>query len=124
MNVSFEIVLAIFIGIGVLGAIGFGLYQKYNMNYVPNPVETTGEIMEIETREIQDTNPINRLFGGGDSDGNVYYHPVIRFRVEGQKMVRFRNRKGFKDATTYKKGDQVKVVFNKNNPLIAKLLED
>ena len=111
--------------IGILAAVGVGFYFRHNMNHVPNPVETTGEVMEVESIEVPNINPINRLFGSNEeAESNMFYHPVIRFRVEGQKMVRFRNRKGFKRIDEYKKGDQVKVLYSANNPLIARLLED
>jgi len=122
---SFELMLGIGVALGLIAAVGVGIYFRYNMNNVPNPVETTGEVMDIETREVPNINPIDKLFGSSEDNGwHVYYHPIIRFRVEGAKMVRFRNRKGFKDIDAYKKGDQVKVVFNKDNPLVARLLED
>ena len=123
MDISFEAMLGM-VAVGILAAIGVGLYFRHNMNHVPNAVESTGEVMEIETREVPGTNPLGQLMGGEDKKGDIYYHPIIRFRVDGQKLVRFRNRKGYKDIDAYKVGDQVKVVYNKNNPLVARLVED
>lgn len=122
---SFEWMLVIGVVVGLLAAVGVGLYFRYDMNNISNPLEVEGEVMEVETREVPNINPIDKLFGSSDDDGwKVYYHPVVRFRVEGTKMVRFRNRKGFKGVATYQKGDKVKVVYNTNNPLQAKVLEE
>jgi len=122
---SFELMLGIGVAVGLLGAVGVGMYFRHSMNNVPNPVETTGEVMEVEIREVPNINPIDKLFGNNEDNGwKIYYHPVVRFRVEGAKMVRFRNRKGFKDSAAYQQGDQVKVIFNKENPLVARVVED
>ncbi|WP_020526165.1 DUF3592 domain-containing protein [Flexithrix dorotheae] len=85
---------------------------------ISNPVKTTGEIVGVEKLERQ---KISNLFVGS-SGGREMVYPMVKFRVEGAKMVRFRSQKGYEEGhCPYKDGETVNVVYDANNPLLAKI---
>lgn len=103
----------------ILGAIGIWWYFKIGMYKIDNPVETEGEIVEIMPIEVANVG-IATLF----SDKEItLFHPIVRFRIDGAKLVRFRNRKGYQTTDNLQVGNKVKIAYSKNNPLVAKILD-
>ena len=60
----------------------------------------------------------------GEGSDNEKYFPIIRFRVQGAQMVRFRAQTGFYKPLPFKKGDIVNIEYDSENPLVAKLKFD
>jgi hypothetical protein len=113
------ILYAVSFAILVLGGAGIWWYFTVKMYQIDNPVETEGEIVEIMPIETS-TVGLNSLFSGKDK---VLFHPIVRFRIDSVKLVRFRNRKGFKSADNLLVGKTVKIAYSKHNPLVAKILD-
>ncbi len=118
MSIEYVILIVALIAIAVL--IVYFLWKR--SLHIPNAVETEGEIVDIEEFIRPGINPLNTLRGKYESE--VKFHPVVRFKLDKEKRVRFRNRKGYSDRGQYQVGDQVKVLYSENNPLIAKIKED
>ncbi|MBX2840759.1 MAG: DUF3592 domain-containing protein [Flammeovirgaceae bacterium] len=109
----------IFFIIFIIVIAAYFYYIKTGNNVkISNPVKTTGEIVGIEKLERQ---KISNLFVGS-SGGKEMIYPMVKFRVEGAKMVKFRSQKGFEDGECpYKDGEKVNVVYESTNPLQAKI---
>ncbi len=116
---SNTILYAVSFAILILGGIGIWWYFTVKRYQIDNPVETEGEIVEIMPIEKLNVG-FNALFSGKDK---VLFHPIVRFRIDSVKLVRFRNRKGFKSADNLEVGQKVKIAYSKHNPLVAKILE-
>lgn len=100
--------------------LGWFIYRQKSYQ-VPNPIEASGEVVEIEIITLPGINPLNLI--RGKQNNSVKYHPVVKFKLDQEKRVRFRNRKGYASQDKYKKGDTVQVLYSQDNPLVAKIKE-
>ena len=94
---------------------------KRRAYHIPNPVEAEGEVVDIETLTMPGINPINLL--RGNTERSARHYPVVRFQLDEERRVRFRNRKGYKYRDQYPIGEEVTVIFSKENPLLAMIKE-
>ncbi|UZR92790.1 DUF3592 domain-containing protein [Chondrinema litorale] len=103
----------------VLLAVAVYLYLvSKNKQKIQNAVETTGEIMGFE--EINQPS-VKSLVIPGENSENEKFYPIIRFRVQGAQMVRFRAQTGYNKPLPFKEGDTVNIEYEAENPLIARI---
>ena len=116
-----ELSTYILIGLGVIALLGLLLYFVSSQSQkIPKPwVETEGEVLEIRPIRQMGINPINMI--GGDFSPSIRYHPVVRFKIDTVKGVKFRNVKGYSDENRYTVGQKVRVIYSENEPLKAKI---
>ena len=101
-----------------LTILGWFIYKQQAYR-IPNPIEAEGEVVDIEHVALLGINPLDMMQGKGGT--SVKYHPIVRFNLDKEKRVRFRNRKGYKSEDKYLVGDKVPILYSKDNPLVAKI---
>ena len=111
----------IFVAVIVIGAVLIWFFYFKNKQTITNAVEVEGEIMGYE--EILQPN-LQSLFSSKKEVSTNKSYPIVRFRVQGAKMVRFRSQKGFLEPLPFKKGDKVTIQYEAANPLVARIKED
>lgn len=111
------IVVFIFIA---LGAWLFWDHHK-NAQKIHDAVETKGKVVDFVQIEKKSVGLVHKLADDSDQDKLLYY-PVVRFILEGAKGVKFRDKKAYpKDEVPYAIGQEVTIIYEKNNPLVAKI---
>ncbi len=106
------------IAVVVIAAVLVWFFYFKNKQTIHKAVEAEGEVMGYE--EIAQPS-LQSLFSSKKEVATNKSYPIIRFRVQGAKMVRFRSQKGFKAPLPYKKGDKVLIEYEAENPLVARI---
>ncbi len=106
------------VAIVIIAAVLIWHFYYKNLQTINNIVETEGEVMDFEEISQPD---LKSIFAFKKNIAVQKAYPIVKFRVQGAKMVKFRAQKGFKFPLPYTKGDKIKVEYEANNPLIARI---
>lgn len=94
------------LGLGVALLVGGVIAFVYTKRFVSGAERATGTVIDLSSRT--------------DSDGDVTYHPVVRFTTAEGRTVQFVSSSGSSPASE-SEGDRVEVLYDPDDPEDAKL---
>ncbi len=115
--------IVIIIVVGAFIALAAYLYWDHSKDSqkIKDAAETKGKVIEL-VEIVKHSSGLIQSLAETSEESKKKYYPVVRFILQGAKGVKFRDKKGFEsEDIPIAIGQEVTVIYDKNNPLIAEI---